>query len=150
MWTLVLYILTSLLLAWALIRRPQMLTVMLANVFVLAVTAAQSYSGDVLRSIFMGIDGFAVIFAWLFWKRYDSSRAAIVAMLGMVKISFGIASASIGISDIVWASGNNALFISQVLVAGGFANGFMAWLGRSPDRTNARSRGVLGYLERLP
>lgn len=148
--TLAVYVLTSLLLAWALLRRPQMLCVILAGAFVLDVLAAQNVRGDALRSILMGVDGLAVIAAWAIWRGFDSSRAALVAVIGMVKVAFGIASAASDLAWVLWASGNNALFISQVLVAGGFANGFMAWLGRSPDGAGTRNRGVLGYLERLP
>jgi hypothetical protein len=148
--TLAVYIGTSLLLAWALYRRPQMLCVILAAVFVLSFVAAQNVRGEALRSILMGIDGVAVVAAWAIWRGYDSSRAALVAVLGMVKVAFGVTAAAVGMTWLVWASGNNALFIFQVLVAGGFLNGFMAWLGRSPDGADARSRGVLGYLERLP
>jgi hypothetical protein len=152
--TLIIYIGTSLLLAWTLYKQPQKLTLVLAAVFAAAVFAAQQLPGqgerETLRSILMGADGLAVVSTWVLWRRYDSTRAAIVTVLGMVKLAFGVTAASVGMTWLVWASGNNALFISQVLVAGGFANGFMAWLGRSPDSADARSRGVLGYLERLP
>lgn len=152
--TLIIYIATSLLLAWALYRRPQMLCVTLAGVFAAAVFAAQQMphesQREALRSIFMGIDGLAVVAAWTIWRGYDSSRAALVAMIGMIKVAFGVAAASAGMTWLVWASGNNALFIFQVLVAGGFLNGFMAWLGRGPDGAGTRNRGLLGYLERLP
>jgi len=152
--TLTIYIGTSLLLAWTLHKCPQRLTVVLALAFVACVVAARQFPGEAqwgtLRSILMGIDGLAVIVSWLLWRRYDSTRAALVTVLGMVKICLGIASASAGVSWLAWASGNNALFISQVLVAGGFLNGFMAWLGRGPDSTRSRSGGVLGYMERLP
>ncbi|MFM7293919.1 MAG: hypothetical protein ACKO1K_03750 [Burkholderiales bacterium] len=148
--TLAVYVFTSLLLAWSLIRRPQMLCVILAGAFVLDMLVAQEARGEALRSILMGVDGLAVIGAWAIWRAYDSSRAALVAVIGMVKVAFGIAAAASDLAWVLWASGNNALFISQVLVSGGFANGFMAWLGRSPDGTGTRNRGVLGYLERLP
>lgn len=148
--TLAVYSGIALLLAWALWRRPQVITVALALSFVLAVLAARSGRGDALRSILMGLDGFTVIVMWSLWKWYRSDRAAQVAVLGMVKICFGIASAVAGVSDLVWASGNNALFVGQVLIAGGFVNGFMAWLGRRLDGARGGRRGLLGHLERLP
>jgi hypothetical protein len=148
--TIAVYSLVSFLLAWALVRKPQTLTVVLALAFVAAVFAAQHIRGDALRSILMGIDGFAIIISWLLWKVYHSSRAALVAVIGMLKVSFGIAAAAADLNGLLWASGNNALFVVQVLIAGGFANGFMAWLGRSHDGARTRSGRVLGYMERLP
>jgi len=76
--------------------------------------------------------------------------AAIVAALGFLKISFGVVCAIGGVSWVTWASANNAIFIAQVLIAGGFLNGIMAWLGRSRDGSGNRGNSLLGYLERLP
>ena len=148
--TVAVYIFVSLLLAAALVRRPQALTVILAVSFGLSVVSAQYAHGDSLRSVLMGLDGFTVIAAWLLWKTYLTERAALIAVIGTVKICFGIAAATVGLSSLVWASGNNALFIVQVLIAGGFANGFMAWLGRGRNGAHVGWRGLLGYMERLP
>jgi hypothetical protein len=150
MLTLIVTIAVTLLMAWALIKKPEALTISLAIVLVLAVLSAQYVRGDSLRSILMGIDAFGIIAAWAFWRCYNSSRAAQVVAIGMLKVTFGIAAAVSGLDWSFWAAGNNALFVVQVLIAGDFANGFMAWLGRGPDGTGTRSRGVLGYLERLP
>ena len=148
--TLAVYSGIALLLAWALARRPQIITLTLALSFVLAVLATQTDRGEALRSILMGLDGLTVVVMWSLWKCYRSERAAQIAVLGMLKICFGIAAAVAGMGAAVWASGNNALFVSQVLIAGGFVNGFMAWLGRSHDGARSGGGGLLGHLERHP
>jgi hypothetical protein len=137
------------LLVWALVRRPQLIVITLAIAFGLAVAAADVVRGGELRSVLMGIDAFVVITMWFLWGRYRSERAALVASFGLVKITFGIASAVSDVAGIVWASGNNALFVVQVLIAGGFADGVMAWVGRSYHRFHSRQRGLLGYLEKV-
>lgn len=148
--TIAVYTFVSLLIAAALWRKPQVITVVLAISFVLSIASSQYVRGDSLRSVLMGLDGFTVIAAWLLWKVYRSDRAALVAVIGTVKICFGVTAATVGLSGLAWAAGNNALFVVQVLVAGGFANGFMAWLGRGHDSARASLRGVLGHMERLP
>jgi len=137
------------LLVWALVRRPQLIVITMAIAFGLAVAAADFVHGGEFRSVLMGIDAFVVITMWLLWGRYRSERAALVASFGLVKIMFGIAAAVSDVAGLVWASGNNALFVVQVLIAGGFADGIMAWVGRGYHRFHNRQRGVLGYLEKI-
>lgn len=143
------YIMIALLLAWALIRRPQWITVSMAIAFASAIAAAEMTSGDNLRSILMGFDALVVIAMWFLWHAYRSERAALVASLGFVKIWLGIASATTNITWLVWASGNNAIFVLQVLIAGGFLDGIIAWVGNSCLRTRSRRRSLLGYLEKI-
>jgi len=147
--TLAVYIGVGLLLAWALIRRPQMIVIVLAVAFGLAVWVADFAHGGGLRSILMGIDGLVVIAMWLLWVRFDSERAVMVASIGLLKIWFGIAAALLDLSSLVWASGNNALFVIQVLIAGGFADGIVAWLGRCHHRLHSGDGGLLGHLEKM-
>jgi hypothetical protein len=142
------YTLVGLLLVWALVRRPQLIVITLAVAFGLAVWAADIMRGGDLRSVLMGIDAFVVISMWLLWGRYRSERAALVATFGLLKIWFGIAAAATDLTALVWASGNNALFVVQVLIAGGFADGIMAWVGRRYHRVRAGGGGLLGHLEK--
>lgn len=143
------YMTVGLLLVAALVRRPQWIVITLAVAFGMAVWAADIMRGGDLRSVLMGIDAFVVIAMWLLWERYRSERAALVASFGFLKILFGIAAAMIGASGLAWASGNNALFIVQVLIAGGFADGVMAWLGRCIHRLNSGGGSMSGHLEKI-
>lgn len=148
MLTLAIYAFVSLLLVWALVRRPQLIVIVLAGAFGLSVFAADIAHGDALRSILMGIDGLITIAMWLLWVRYDSERAALVAAFAFLKICFGIAAATTAMPHLAWASGNNALFIVQVLIAGGFTDGIIAWLGRGYSRLVPRVHRVLGHVEK--
>ena len=140
---------TALLLAWALVRRPQWITVTLACVFGLAVIAADMMHGAQLRSVLMGFDALVAIVMWFLWGRYHSERAALVATLAFIKIWLGIAAAVADLQWVVWASANNAVFILMVLIAGGFLDGIIAWVGRCYLRVHARRASLRGYLEKV-
>lgn len=143
------YLAVGLLLVAALLNRPQLIVITLAVAYGLAVWAADIVHGGELRSVLMGIDAFVVIAMWFLWGRYHSDRAALIASFGFLKILFGIAAALVGASNLVWASGNNALFIVQVLIAGGFADGVMAWLGRCIHRSGFGGGSLSGHLEKI-
>lgn len=147
--TMAVYVAIALLLSCALIKRPQLITVTLALAFGLAIVAAEIARGDNLRSILMGSDALVVIAMWFLWGHYRSHRAALVASIGFVKIWLGIAAATTGLTWPVWAAGNNAMFVLQVLIAGGFLDGIIAWVGNSCLRTRNRGRSLLGYLEKI-
>lgn len=146
--TALVYTAIGLLLVWALIRRPQWICITLAILFGLARFAADIAGGADLRSILMGLDALGVIAMWFLWSTYRSDRAALVAMIGFIKIWLGIAAATTGLTWPAWAAANNAMFICQVLVAGGFLDGIIAWVGRCHLRSHNRRRGLLGHLEK--
>lgn len=143
------YLFVFVLILWALYRRPQVITITMAVAFLFAVEVATLVKGDALRPILMGADALIVAVMWFLWSAYHSERAAMVATLGFLKISFGIAAALTDISNLVWASTNNAIFIVMVLISGGFLDGFIAWLGHSNSRVGNSWRGLLGHLEKI-
>ncbi len=143
------YITVAALLVLALLRRPQLIVITLAVAYGLAVWAADIVHGGELRSVLMGIDAFVVITMWFLWGRYRSERAALVASFGFLKILFGITAAVVGMANLAWAAGNNALFIVQVLIAGGFTDGVIAWVGRGLHRVRSGGGRLSGYLEKI-
>lgn len=147
--TAVVYTGIGLLLVWALIRRPQWINVTLAFVFGMAILAAELAHGPELRSILMGFDALVVIAMWFLWGAYRSELAALVATLGFLKIWLGLASAAAALSWPAWAGANNAIFICQILVAGGFLDGIIAWVGRCHLRARDRRRGLHGHMEKI-
>lgn len=147
--TLAVYIGIAMLLVWALVRRPQWITLAMGMVFVGGILAADIAHGGDLRSILMGFDALVVIAMWALWQRFRSERAALVATLGFFKIWLGIAGATTGMSWPVWAAANNAVFVLQILVAGGFLDGLIAWVGHRCLRARHRRSGLLGYLEKI-
>lgn len=144
--TTVVYLCVGLLLVAALIRRPQALTVALALSFGLSIIAAQVAEGLHIKPVLMGLDALLVMVAWALWGQHRSTRASIIAWLGLCKILLGIAS-SFSTPYLVWAAMNNALFVVMILVAGGFTDGIIAWLGRRFLKPDTRGAGVLRYLE---
>lgn len=147
--TLAVYIGIALLLVWALVRRPQWITICLGLVFGAAILAADIAHGGDLRSILMGFDALVVIAMWALWQRFRSERAALVATLGFFKIWLGIAGATMAMTWPVWAAANNAVFVLQILIAGGFLDGIIAWVGARCVRARNRRGGLLGYLEKI-
>ncbi len=136
------------LLLWAIYRRPKPMPLVLGVAFLAAIGAAEIAPGQHIKPILMGLDALIVMAAWFVWTHYHSDRANIIAWLGLCKIMIGI-SASISMSYVMWASINNASFMVMVLVAGGFTDGFIAWLGRGIARTGTRRSSLLRYLERF-
>lgn len=137
------------LLLWALWRRPQEIVVVLAVTFLLAVGGGEVvHDRGTLRAGLIGLDGLVVVAMWWLWHRYRSDRAKLIATLGLLKIWLGIAAALTALPWQVWASAYNGLFVVQVLIAGGFSDGVMAWVGRCAHRLRARERRSPGYLEK--
>jgi hypothetical protein len=113
-----------------------------------AIGAAEIAPGHHIKPVLMGLDALIVVAAWFVWSHYRSDRANIIAWLGLCKIMVGI-SASISMPYVIWASVNNALFVVMILVAGGFTDGIIAWLGRGIARSSASRAGLLRHLERF-
>jgi hypothetical protein len=142
------YLGTAALLMWAIYRRPKPMCLVLGVAFLAAIGAAEIAHGQHIKPVLMGLDAMIVMAAWFVWTHYRSDRANIIAWLGLCKIMAGI-SASLSMPYLVWASINNALFVVMILVAGGFTDGIIAWLGRRIARTGTRRAGLLRYLERF-
>jgi hypothetical protein len=145
--TTLVYLGIGVLLADALWRRTEGLSLTLAFSFLFAVGAAQIAPGDHIKPVLMALDALTAVAAWFLWWRHQSSRAHLVAWLALCKILFCLA--TVDWPPIVWASGNNALFVVMILVAGGLTNGIIAWLGRRLAGPRARRSGVLRYLARF-
>lgn len=141
------YTAIGILLIVALIRRPQALVLVLAISFGLSVGAAKIAHGDHIRPVLMALDALTVIAAWYLWGKHQSTRASLIAWLGLCKILLGV-SAGFSPLYLTWAAANNALFVVMILVAGGFTDGITAWLGRSASRPGAGGTGLLRHLER--
>ena len=139
---------TAALLMLALYRRPKPMTLVLAVEFLLAIGAANIAPGLHFKPILMGLDALVVMAAWAVWTYYRSDRANVIAWLGLCKIMVGI-SGSVSMPYVVWASINNGLFVVMILVAGGFSDGIIAWLGRGISRAGTRRAGLLRYLARF-
>lgn len=143
--TLAINLFVGVLLVIALVRRPQALPLTLAISFGLAIAAADIAPGHHIRPALMALDAMTVIAAWFLCGEHRSTRASLVAWLGLCKILFGIAG-GFSPSYVIWAAGNNALFVVMILVAGGLTDGIIAWLGRGVAGFRARRARLLRYL----
>lgn len=136
------------LLVAALYRRQQALPLVLAMSFALAIMGREVAHGDHIRPMLMALDGLTVVAAWFLWGRHKSTRASLVAWLGLCKILFGIAG-GFAPSYLIWAAGNNAFFVVMVLVAGGFTDAIIARLGRGVAGLRAGRARLLRHLADL-
>lgn len=146
--TAIVFIAFAILVLRSIVRRPQAITVTLALAFAFAIWLSFNLVGPSLRPLLTGIDALVVAIMAGLWTKYHSNRARIVGALGMVKVGMALFSGGTGLSWPVWAATNNALFVMQVLVAGGDADGIGSWLADRWRRLRAGSRGVLGNVGR--
>lgn len=129
-----------------LIRKPQAIMAVLAGAYIASVALSQSLRGVDLRPLLVGIDAFVVALMVPLWAQYRSQRARVVGALGMVQVGWAIFSGGTGTQWATWAAIENAMFVAQVLVAGGDADGIAAWLGDRIARLRARGAGLLGHV----
>lgn len=146
--TTLIYLGIGALLAAALFRRPQAIVLALALSFGCAIGAAEIAEGDHIKPLLLALDALTVVAAWFLWWLHQSTRASLIAWLGFCKILFGVAAGG-ALPYLAWASVNNALFVVMILVAGGFTDGIIAWLGRRLAGAGPRGAGVLRYLARF-
>jgi len=132
----------ALLLAFALWRRPQRIMLVLAVAFALAVMAAAFIGREHRLPVIITLDTFVVVSMGMLVRRYHSDRARVVLWIGMLKIVFSVTAASLGLVQYARAASLNSAFVLQVLVAGGLADGIMAWLGNRAGMLGARLAGM--------
>lgn len=119
----------AILLIIALWRRPQAICVTLAVGYLLALSFAQMVHGDALRPLAIALDAGVVAVMVPLWYQFRSDRARLVGTIGFLKVVLGLGAAAGSLQWGVYAAINNGLFFLQILVAGGMADGIMAWLG---------------------
>lgn len=148
--TLLVNVLAGLLLLLAIHRRPQAICATLAMAYLLAMALAELLHGAQLRPLLLVLDAGVVAACAALWRMHHSWRASIVAWIGMGKIAAAMLAAALGTRWQAWAIMENAAFFLQILVAGGMADGIMAWLGyrlRGLCSVRARMREHLGRFE---
>ena len=140
------FLLITALLALALYRRPDSLTLTLAAAFGAAMAVAAVWPPETRLPVTVALDGAVVAMAARLARVHLSDRAAVVVGIGTLKVEVALAAAYFGIVQHVRAAGVNSAFIIQVLVAGGMANGIMAWVGHRAGRLVDLRRRVLGIM----
>ena len=138
----------AILLIIALWRRPQAICVTLAVGYLLALPFAQMVHGDALRPLAIALDAGVVAVMVPLWYQFRSDRARLVGTIGFLKVVLGLTAAAGSMQWGVYAAVNNGLFFLQILIAGGMADGIMAWLGyrlRGVCRGAARARAFVEH-----
>ena len=132
------------LMAVALWRRPQAITLILAAAFVAGVAAASLLPTTARPLSVIVLDLVVVIAMGRLVRVHRSARALIVLWIGTFKIAFEIVAALTGLHQPLRAATINGAFVVQVLIAGGMANGLLAWLGNRLDGLRARLHRMPG------
>lgn len=130
------------LLALALWRRPQAITVVLGIAFITAVAVAYVWPAETRLPVVIVIDAAVVVAMRHLSRKYHSDRAGMVMAIGASKIAFAICAAAVSLYQPTRAAALNAAFVAQVVIAGGLADGFIAWLGNRLGRVRDRAHGM--------
>ena len=138
------FLLTAGLLAAALWRRPEAITLTLAVAFGMAMIVAEWWPRETRLPVVIALDAGVVAASGFIARHYHSERARIIMAIGLFKVTFAIAAVSFGMVQHLRAAGLNTAFIAQVLVAGGIANGVLSWLGNRVDRLRGLRNRMLG------
>lgn len=72
-----------------------------------------------------------------------AETARIIMAIGTLKIVFAIAAVLLELDHNARAAGRNGAFVVQIIVAGGMADGIIAWLGHRARGLGDRARRVL-------
>ena len=131
----------AILLMAALHRRPGVPALALAASFIAGMVMSQYRHGDALRPILIAFDAAIVATMWFTARRYGLQRAQVIGSLSMLRIAIAVVSAVSHGSWTAYALVCNIAFFIQIMVAGGMADGFLAWLGHR--LWGIRDRGVV-------
>lgn len=142
--TLAVFLLQGVLLMWGLRRRPERIMLALALAWIAALGVAEYWPPETRLPVIVALD--AALIAAMGWihRTYESERALVVMWIGTVKIVWAMAAVVLAWPQHFRAAGINGAFIVQVLVGGGFVDGFMAWLGYRARRVRDRLPRMLG------
>jgi len=132
------FLLQGALLAWCLLRRPQRIMLALAAAWGLGIAVAAYWPPETRLPIIIALDALLVATMGWLYRTFHSDRALIVLWLSALKIVWAIAAVLLAWPQYFRAAGINGAFIVQVLIGGGLADGFMAWLGHSARGLRAR------------
>lgn len=77
----------------------------------------------------------------------EAEPARIVMAIGALKIAFVISGVLLDLGHNVRAAARNGAFCVQIFVAGGMADGFLAWVGHRGRIIGDRARRVLHRME---
>jgi len=132
----------------ALVRKPQAIMIVLASAFCISVMASQNIDREALRPFLVGIDSLVVAAMVPIWSRFRSQRARIVGLAGLGQVGWATMAGGTTAPWNLWAAVENATFVFQLLVAGGYADGLGTWLADHWHRARFGGRFLHGHVGR--
>lgn len=138
------------LLAYALGNKPGPLTISLAVALAISLALLKLVDRPDQLAALLAVDaGVVALMAHLARTSPPSvaEPARIIMAIGTLKIAFAIAGVLLEIGHNIRAGARNGAFVVQILVAGGMADGLIAWLGHRGRSLGDRARRVLHRLE---
>jgi len=138
------------LLAFAMGKRPGPLTAALGIALAVSIASFAVVPKSDQLAVVLAIDAGVVAFMARLARTTPpniAEPARIIMAVGTLKIAFAIAAVLLVIDHNARAAGRNGAFIVQIIVAGGMADGLIAWLGHRARGLGHRARRVLHRLE---
>lgn len=120
---------------YALWRRPDWVAGGLLLSLIVSTVMGWTQPAARLPGMLGGMDALVSIGMLIVWTRYRSQRARIVGTVSLLKCAWAFLMSANSIDWLFYAIALNAAFVFQVLVAGGMADGLVAWLDTIDPRT---------------
>jgi hypothetical protein len=124
---------------YALWRRPDWVASGLLLSLMVATVMGWTQPAARLPGMLGGMDALVSIAMLMVWTHYHSQRARIVGTVSLLKCAWAFLMSANSIDWLFYAITLNAAFVFQVIVAGGMADGLVAWLD-SIDPGSIRQR----------
>lgn len=132
---------------YALYRRPDWVAGGLLALFCFSTLLIWTQPAARLPGMLGGMDALVSIAMLLVWTHYRSQRARIVGAISLLKCAWAFLMSANSLDWLFYAIGLNAAFVFQVIVAGGMADGLVAWIDNLDPgviRQRRRRRDQLG------
>lgn len=113
---------------WALYRRPDWVAGFLLVSLIVSTAMGWTQPAARLPGMLGGMDAIVSIAMLLVWTHYRSQRARIVGTVSLLKCGWAFLMSANSLEWTFYAIALNAAFVFQVIVAGGMADGLVAWL----------------------
>lgn len=133
--------------AFALYRRPDWVAGSLCIALIVSTVLGWTQNAERLPGMLGLMDALASIAMLMVWTYYRSQRARIVGSIALAKTAWAVIMSSGGLDWTAYALVLNAAFVCQLIVAGGMADGLVAFLDMldpGPVRKRHSRRDQLG------
>lgn len=137
----------GLLLVAALWFRPSWLSLALAAAWIGAVGITTAWPDLAHPRVTIPLDLAIMAVGAAIWRANGCELAKITATIGAIKVIFTVFAVVVSLHPHSRAAAINAALMLQCIVAGGLADGFIAWVGRCVWSIRRRLSGTLVHVE---